>query len=540
MSESTPSPVTRQPRRWVNVIVAAGTAVTLVLTASLFFVTSTQTTPAQADSVTEPAEPDSALESALPEIGAEDADRPTTADIKNVVFILADDLDWNLFNQVPRLSALTDLGMTFMNQTVTDSLCCPSRVSILRGQYIHNHRVISNIVETGGGWPTYRAKGEERDSLPVWLTRAGVTTALYGKYLNDYPKKPKDATYVPPGWSDWGVPISRGDSYTGYNYIMNDNGKLKRYGSGTNDFLNDVITNKTTKFIRTAKEPFFVELSTYSPHKPAPVAERNRNKQGGTVAPRNPTYNAFGVDEPEWMKDKPALGPKALANADQLWRKRARSAESVADSVESVLETLRATGKDANTMVVVTADNGYHVAERRMFKGKRTPYASDTVVPMIMIGPGIPAGVTVNDMTSTIDLAPTFTDILGGITPTWVDGRSMRAFLDSGTAPEDWRDAALSESLGISTPADPDYQKNAPPQYFALRTPQWLYVEYVDGSRTLYNRVSDPYEMVNVIKTTDPLLLASLSAQLKQLSTCAGPTCRTADTFDLPVPVATN
>lgn len=465
---------------------------------------------------------------------------PTPADIKNVVFILADDLDWNLFNQVPRLAALTEQGITFTNHTVTDSLCCPSRVSILRGQYIHNHRVISNIEETGGGWPTFRDLGHEKDCLPTWLTSAGVTTALYGKYLNDYPKTPKDATYVPPGWTDWAVPISRGDSYTGYNYVLNDNGTLKRYGNKVTDFLNDVITNKATNFIRTAQEPFFLELSTYSPHKPAPVAERNRNKQLGAIAPRNPTYNAYGVDEPKWMQSKNPLGPKVRAKADREWRKRAQSAESVADSVDSVMATLKATGRDKNTLVVITADNGYHMVERRMFKGKRTPYASDTVVPMIVIGPGIPAGVRVNDMTSTIDLAPTFTDILGGITPNWVDGRSLRAFLDQGKAPENWRDAALSESLGISTPQDPDFQKNAPPQYFALRTPQWLYVEYKDGSRTLYNRETDPFEMVNIMKTADPLLVASLSRQLQQLSTCSGDTCRVADTFELPLQVATN
>lgn len=527
----------RQPRPWLNAVIAAGTALTLVLTATVFFLSSTRSTPAQADSVNPAVEPVTTLESDLPEVPPVG---PTTADIKNVVFILADDLDWNLFNQVPRLAALPQQGMTFMNHTVTDSLCCPSRVSILRGQYIHNHRVISNLVQTGGGWPTFRDLGHENNCLPTWLSAAGVTTALFGKYMNQYPETPKEANYVPPGWDEWAVPTSRGDSYKGYDYVLNDNGKLKKYGNKVSDFLNDVITNKTTKFIRTAQEPFFVELSTYSPHKPAPVAQRNRSKQMGTVAPRNPTYNAYGVDEPLWMKNKNPLGPKVLAKADREWRQRAQSAESVADSVEAVLAALKATGKDKNTLVVITSDNGYHMVERRMFKGKRTPYASDTVVPMIAIGPGVPAGVTVNEMTSTIDLAPTFTDILGGTTPNWVDGRSIRAFLDKGVAPQNWRDAALSESLGISTPSDPDYQKNAPPQYFALRTPQWLYVEYKDGSRTLYNRETDPFEMVNVMRTADPLLIAKLSSQLSQLSTCSGDTCRLADTFDLPTQEVTD
>ena len=71
-------------------------------------------------------------------------DEQFQTEIDNIVFILADDLDWATFRQVPRLNALQSKGTTFTNTTVTDSLCCPSRVSILRGQYVHNHKVVSN------------------------------------------------------------------------------------------------------------------------------------------------------------------------------------------------------------------------------------------------------------------------------------------------------------------------------------------------------------------------------------------------------------
>ena len=525
----------------INKLVAVGTALILIAVGAAFFVASVRSTPAAADAATEPTtSTDPLIEG---QVGSEKTvvnAEGDLADVKNVAFILADDLDWNLFNQVPRLAALPEQGMTFMNQTVTDSLCCPSRVSIMRAQYIHNHKVISNIEKTGGGWPTFRDRKEEQDCLPVWLDNAGVTTALFGKYLNDFPSQPSEATYIPPGWDQWGVPISRGDSYTGYNYTMNDNGTLVRYGNKPTDFLNDVITDKATNFIETAESPFFLELSTYSPHKPAPVATRNALKHGGTVAPRNPAYNTYGVDEPKWMKDKKPLNATQLANADKQWRKRAQSAESVADSVDAIMAKLKETGHDKDTLVVITTDNGYHMAERRMFKGKRTPYASDTVIPMIVIGPGVPAGVTVNEMSSTIDLGPTFTEILGTTAPNWVDGRSLVGFFAQGETPEGWRKAVLSESLGISTPDDPDFQKNAPPQFFALRSEKWLYVEYVDGSRTLYDRENDPYEMVNIVKTADPLLLRSLSAQLTQLSTCSGDTCRTSDSIAVPVATIAN
>jgi len=116
---------------------------------------------------------------------------------RNVVMVLADDLDWKLFDQIPRLAALKDKGMTFTNHTVVDSLCCPSRVTIMRGQYIHNHEVISNIEATGGGWPTFQRLGE--DGLPARLARR-----CWGHYgaVRQVPERVPD----PSGWHSLRTP----------------------------------------------------------------------------------------------------------------------------------------------------------------------------------------------------------------------------------------------------------------------------------------------------------------------------------------------
>ena len=110
----------------------------------------------------------------------------STSDIKNVVLLLADDLDWTAFNQVPRLAALKDAGTTLTNFVVTDSLCCPSRTSLMRSQFVHNHRVISNVPPTGG-WSKFYMRKLQNDCLPTWLQAAGVNTSLIGKYLNGFP-----------------------------------------------------------------------------------------------------------------------------------------------------------------------------------------------------------------------------------------------------------------------------------------------------------------------------------------------------------------
>jgi hypothetical protein len=113
-------------------------------------------------------------------------------------------------------------------------------------------------------------------------------------------------------------------------------------------------------------------------------------------------------------------------------------------------------------------------------------------------------------------------------------------FLGAGQAPEDWRTAALSESIGETNKSDPDYLPFIPPPFSALRTQRWLYVEYDDGSTALYDRLTDPYELRNIVDSADPTFVAALSAQLAQLDACAGPSCRNADavtiTDPLPVP----
>jgi len=117
-----------------------------------------------------------------------------TSQIKNVVLVLADDMDWKLWREVPRLAALQSEGTTFTNYVVSESLCCPSRSTIFRGQYVHNHHVVSNTIETDGGWPTFRNFGYPSDCLPVWLQNAGVQTGLIGKYLNQFPQTAAEET----------------------------------------------------------------------------------------------------------------------------------------------------------------------------------------------------------------------------------------------------------------------------------------------------------------------------------------------------------
>jgi N-acetylglucosamine-6-sulfatase len=112
----------------------------------------------------------------------------------NIVFLLTDDMnasDLRSMSNTRRL--LADQGTKFTNAFVTNSLCCPSRATILRGQYSHNHLIWGNSPPLGG-FEKFRKLGRERSTIATWLDRAGYDTVLIGKYLNGY----DNTTYVPP------------------------------------------------------------------------------------------------------------------------------------------------------------------------------------------------------------------------------------------------------------------------------------------------------------------------------------------------------
>jgi len=341
---------------------------------------------------------------------------------------------------------------------------------------------------------------------------------------------------VPPGFNNFITSISLNQSYKGYNYVLNENGKLRKYGNAPTDFINDVLTAHATSIISTATAPFFLEFASYSPHTPAPVAMRNRGSHAGSVIPRTAAYNSRGIDEPAWLREVPAITAKRLANLDQIWTRRLESSESLADSYDALVAQLKASGHSQDTLIIVTSDNGYHLASHRLPSGKQTPYREDSVVPAVLIGPGIKPGGVISQMTSTVDLAPTIAQLQGVQPPGWIDGRSLLPLLD-GTPDPAWRTGTLTESLARARPGDPDFGLLEAPTFRALRTQSWLYVEYSDRSVQLIDLISDPFEVNNVIRTAFPAIVQQLQAQLRALSTCSGPSCLVADS--MPTPDAT-
>lgn len=450
----------------------------------------------------------------------------------NIIFILTDDLDARSIRAMPRLQTLlVERGVAFANFFVTTSLCCPSRSSILRGQYVHNHQVLTNRPPSGG-FERFHALGREDSTVAVWLNTAGYRTALMGKYLNGYPGS-AGPTYVPPGWDEWESPV-KGRPYGNFDYVMNENGRLVEYRHRPEDYLTDVLSRKAAEFIRTSARgsgPFFLYLATYAPHAPSTPAPRHAGAFSDATAPRVPSFNEADVgDKPEWVRTRPSLTAQQVAQIDEQYRQRLRSLLAVDEMVAGLINVLRETGQLDRTYIFFTSDNGYHMGEHRLTTGKNTAYEEDIRVPLIVRGPGVPTGRTVEHLTMNIDFAPTFAALAGAALPSFVDGRSLVSLLGPTPPPlSQWRQAFVTEHFVDGGQRAGGPRRRGAPEFYGLRTHDATYIEYATGERELYDLRNDPSELRNLAMTASQDLLSRLSARLAELRRCSGQTCREAE-----------
>lgn len=454
----------------------------------------------------------------------------------NIVFVLTDDLSWDLVDYMPNVKRLQREGVTFSNYVVTDSLCCPSRASILTGKYPHNTGIYRNT-GSDGGFLAFRDRGQERATFATALQSAGYRTALLGKYMNQYnPKSVRDAfgrPYVPPGWTDWGV---AGNGYPGYGYRIARAGRVVRKGYAPHDYLTTVLRRDSVRFVRSAVgngQPFMLELSTFAPHTPSTPAPRDVNRFATVTAPRTASFDEQDLsDKPSWLRGHPRLTLAQQQRIDEHFRKRVRSVQAVDRALARIRRELRRLGVARNTYVVFSSDNGFHMGQHRLTPGKLTAYDPDVRVPLVVAGPGVPAGRTVSEIAENVDLCPTFSELGGTPAPADADGRSLVPFLRGQPAPADWRTAALVEHRGaVTAPDDPDFPARGsgnPPTYEALRTKDSLYVEYADGQREFYDRRVDPEELDNLWEELPPARRERLTAAVSAMRTCTGVGCRIA------------
>ena len=406
----------------------------------------------------------------------------TTAadDRPNVVFIVTDDQRWDTLWAMPTVqSELVGKGMNFSNGFVVNASCCPSRTSMLTGEYSHSTGVYTNNDDTFGGFPAFN----DESTLATWLDDAGYETALFGKYLNRY----SDPSYVPPGWDHWTAQM--GGPYYGYR-LTDGLGGTTEYGSDEGDYATDVLADRADQFIRDVEpgDPLFLWFAPPAPHWPADPAPRHIGTFADLEEWRPPSYNERDVsDKPRYIQRLSRLNWLERSELDGLRVLQYQTLLSADEAVGQLLAALEDSGRLNNTIVIYVSDNGLHWGEHRWNALKRLPYEESIRIPYVVRYDPVTAGsATVEErLVANIDLAPTVAE-LAGLEAPGAEGESLVPLLDQSAS--EWRGDFLVEHMGT----------NKPPSYCAVRSEGALYVRYADGAQEYYRLAVDPYEERNV------------------------------------------
>jgi arylsulfatase A-like enzyme len=424
---------------------------------------------------------------------------PVRSSKPSIVFILTDDQRWDTLDAMPTVRGeLAARGITFANGFVSDPLCCPSRASILTGQYAHSTGVWQNKEPYGG----FRAFHQDGSTIATWLRRAGYHTALFGKYLNRY-----RGTYVPPGWEKWEAIAGAVDPYAlYYRYTLNIDGRLVKHGSRPEDYSTDVLGDDAVDFIRKTPGSLFLYFSPYGPHTPARPAPEDEDRIPRHRPLRPPSFNEPNVsDKPQWVRNLQPIGEAGQRTIDTLRDRTYATLRSVDRAVGKIVDALAETGRLHNTLIVFMSDNGFLFGEHRFFN-KAVAYEEAIRVPLVVRydrlirSPRVDRHLVVN-----IDVAPTFAAFAGVPAP-GAEGMSFLPLLSDPDPP--WRRDFLVEHMNLLHV----------PSFCGVRSDRFMYVHYATDEEELYDLQNDPYELQNAVG--DPKLadvLRRLRSREKEL-----------------------
>jgi arylsulfatase A-like enzyme len=466
----------------------------------------------------------------------------------NVVLLMTDDQTVRDMQVLTRTrAAIGAQGVTFTDYRASFPLCCPARSTMLTGQYAHNHQVLGNKPPRGG-----YGRLDKVHTLPVALQQHGYVNAHIGKYLNGYERKP--FRNIPPGWSDWHGTLR---TYRMYGFQLNDNGAVHTYGKLHTEnkrlYQTNVLRRIATRFIRSrahAASPFYLSVAFLAPH--AEIfdgfshAPRPDPDDVGRFAhkplPRDPAFDEADMsDKPAWLRrelggPQHALKPARIAAITRRFRSRQETLLAVDRTVEAIVNTLRDTGQLRGTYIIFTSDNGFMEGQHRIQSGKVVAYEPSTALPLLMRGPGIPAGRVSREPVIDVDLAPTILDMTNTAHHGWtIDGRSMLPFAQSPARARTSRLRLIEVGPQDSRRGDLDQdgarvrrtERLRLPRYGGVASSRYRYMRYFSGQEELYDLARDPHEIAN--RVHDPRYLRTrrfLRHEFQRLRDCVGAACR--------------
>jgi len=484
-----------------------------------------------------------------------------------VLFILTDDMTSSELAGMPNvMSQIAAKGTTFNEAYVSFPLCCPSRATLMSGQYMHNHGVHGNF-PPNGSWT--RFEPHETNDLPVWLHDDGYYNVHIGKYLNGYAFQTPGLP-VPPDWNEWYGKVSEDALYFNYQLIekttLNGTPHLTFYGDQPSDYQTDVFSDLALNFVTDrgpANQPFLMDLWFNSPHGPFDPAPRDLFRLAGTPLPKLPAFNEKNIsDKPKWLRREARrrLTRSQIKTIDGERRRQQEQLISVDKAIGQLLATLKNEGILDDTYIIFSSDNGFFRGEHRIASGKYLPYDPASRVPLVIRGPGIPAGGVSNELVWNGDIPQTIMQIASGAENPAADGRSLLPFaedpakrstrpilLEGDTGPggagaesaQTSAQRAREARVGVAGKAgvrnldqEPDAIKSAAntdtaPAYRSIRTDRYEYTIYANGQSELYDMKLDPAQLRNVVRNPRYRYVRQwLYSHLVPLSTCVAAVCR--------------
>ena len=432
------------------------------------------------------------------------SDEPLTPQrLPNLLFFLTDDQAWNTvgssnqypFLKTPHIDRLVHEGAQFTNSFVTTSLCSPNRATLLTGCYAHRHGVQLN--------ETTDPK-EDLLTFPQVLRRLGYDTAFIGKWHMALSAEPR------PGFDYWLSFKGQGE------YVdpsLNINGREFRQQG----YITDILTEYALRWLNKDREkPFCLILSHKAIHGPFTPAPRHKDAFMDVELAKPPNYDDTFEDKPVWQRQlvqnkqrrrerwasclnmgvPEELAPTPWNPKDSRILDYFRCLLGVDESLGEVLSTLEGSGILDDTLVVFTSDNGFSLGAHRRRTEKMSMYEESIRVPLVIRYPKlVPSPMTVPQIVTSVDIAPTLLNIVGAQIPASMQGRSILPLL----LPDrkaNWNHPLFYQYF---------YDKNTAPCYptmLGIRTEKWKYIFYPDVSEgineELYDLTEDPHEHTNL------------------------------------------
>lgn len=458
----------------------------------------------------------------------------------NILFIMSDDhaahavsAYGSKINQTPHIDRLAKEGLRFNNCFAVNSICTPSRASILTGKYSHINGVTVFNRFDGSQWTVAKT-----------LQAAGYHTGMIGKW---------HLQSDPTGFDYWNILVGQGLYHDPVFVDMGARKKLKGYAT-------DLITDLSIEFLknRPKDQPFFLMCHHKAPHREWSPDAKHAHMYDDVTIPEPETLNddyatrsdaartaIMRVDRDLNRNDLKILPPPGLRGTNLAEWKRGTDSKlevvengktnklsgtalkkwkyqrymkdylacvaSVDDNVGRLLDYLDQTGLATNTIVIYTSDQGFFLGDHGWFD-KRFMYEESIRMPfLVRYPPAIKPGSVSDAMILNVDFAPTFLEFAGLPTPAEIQGHSLKS-LFAGKQPGDWRKSWYYRYYHY-----PNEHGTEPHYGVRMERYKLIYFHRINQWE-LFDLKNDPHELQNIVSAPENAkLVAELKTELARL-----------------------